>query len=246
MRPFLNEAYTLGTKFGQMQTGSTAAHVLSGHRIEALITLARMELQGIIEAVSQQAMRAVANGLLVDQKPQVITRQILNIIETVGRNRSNAMIELLTIRAHSEASLDIYEAAGLSSVGLLPESKAQAKVVSDAKAQQATKDAKKNAKGTGPGSRTSKSAVPSKSTISRIRRAELNIAKRLGENVNVRTAGDDDVCPVCEAISEEGPYSINMARGLIPAHPHCRCVFVPADDARFASDTLAPSELINA
>lgn len=245
LRPFLTEAYTLGTKFGQTQMASDKTHVLSGHRIEALITLARVELQGIMEAVSQQSMRAVANGLLTDARPAAITRQVLNVIETIGRNRSNAMIELLTVRAHAEASLDAYEAAGLSSVGLIPESRAQAKVVTDAKAQPKAKIKAKDAKRSGPGSR-SRTAVPSKSTINRIRRAELNVARRLGENVNVRTAGDDDVCPVCEAISEEGPYTINSARALIPAHVHCRCVFTPADDARFASDTRAIAELIDA
>jgi hypothetical protein len=169
----------------------------------------------------------------------------LNVIETIGRNRTNAMIELLVVRAHAEASLDIYEAAGIATVGLLPESRAQAKVVTDAQAQPKTSRKTKDAKRSGPGSR-SRAGVPSKSTIGRIRRAELNLARRLGENVNVRTAGDNDVCPVCEAISEEGPYSINTARGLIPAHPHCRCTFTPADDARFASDTLGASELIDA
>jgi hypothetical protein len=248
MRPFLNEAYAAGTKFGQMQMGSDKTHVLSGHRIEALITLARVELQGIDEAVSQQAIRAVANGLLTQATPAAIARQVLNVIETVGRNRSNAMIELLTVRAHAEASLDAYEAAGVSTVGLFPESRAQAKVVTDAKKAQPKETRKaKDAKRSGPGSRASRSATPSKSTINRIRRAELNVAERLGENVNVRTAGDNEVCPVCEAISEDGPYSINTARGLIPAHPHCRCTFTPADDGRFAQDdTRAVFELSDA
>jgi hypothetical protein len=246
MRPYLDQAYALGTTFGQRQANTIKNHMLAGHRSEALQTLARVELQGIIEAVSQQAVRVVANGLMTNARPMAITRQVLNVIETIGRNRSNAMIELLVIRAHAEASLDIYEAAGIATVGLLPESRAQAKVVTDAKAQPKTTDAKKNAKGTGPGSRTSKFKPPSQRTIQRIRAAELNTSRRLGENVNVRTAGDDDVCPVCEAISEDGPYSINTARGLIPAHPHCRCVFIPADDARFASDTLARGELVSA
>jgi hypothetical protein len=245
MRPFLEQAYATGTKFGQEQANTQKTHILAGHRLDALVSLARVELEGIIEAVSQQSIRVVANGLLTDQKPMTITRQVLNVIETVGRNRSNAMIELLVVRAHAEASLDIYEAAGIATVGLLPESRAQAKVVADAKAQPKAKTKTKDAKRTGPGSR-SRAATPSKSTINRIRRAELNIAKRLGENVNVRTAGDDDVCPVCEAISEDGPYSINAARGLIPAHPHCRCSFIPTDDARFASDTLARGELTSA
>lgn len=45
-----------------------------------------------------------------------------------------------------------------------------------------------------------------------------NKLNRLGL-VNVETAGDEKVCPQCEQIEEEGPYSIDEARTLIPAHP---------------------------
>lgn len=236
MRKYLNEAYSIGTQFGQAQAMTSIAHTLAGHREGALQALARVELQGIMEAVSQQAVRVVAQGLLTNKRAMPITRAVLNIIETVGRNRSNAMIELLVVRAHAEASLDIYEAAGIKAVGLIPESQAQAKVVTDAKAQSKATIKAKDARRSGPGARTTRSTVPSRSTIGRIRRAELATARRLGENVNVRTAGDYLVCPECEAISEEGPYAINIARGLIPAHSHCRCTFIPAHDARFAQD----------
>lgn len=236
MRRYLQEGYTAGQQFGMTQAKSNKEHKLAQHRTDALITLARVELQGVIEAVSQQALRAVSEGLLADAKPMAIVRRVLNVIEKIGVTRSTAMIELLVVRAHAEASLDVYEAAGIASVGLVPEAKA--KVVTDAttqqKAQVTAKDAKRKA---GPGSRSSRTQTPSRSTIGRIRRSELNIARRLGEHVNVRTAGDDDVCPTCEAISENGPYTINRARALIPAHPRCRCVFVPAFDKRFAEDT---------
>jgi hypothetical protein len=55
-----------------------------------------------------------------------------------------------------------------------------------------------------------------------------------GDFVNVLTAGDDLVCIVCEDISDEGPYPLDEAETLIPAHPNCRCAFVPAFDMRFA------------
>lgn len=44
--------------------------------------------------------------------------------------------------------------------------------------------------------------------------------------VEVVTAGDMRVCDKCDEIAEFGPYTINRARSLIPAHPNCRCAFV--------------------
>ena len=49
----------------------------------------------------------------------------------------------------------------------------------------------------------------------------------MGEFVNVLTAGDDKVCADCEDLAAEGPYSLFEAMGLLPAHPNCRCAFVP-------------------
>jgi hypothetical protein len=54
------------------------------------------------------------------------------------------------------------------------------------------------------------------------------------ELVNVLTAGDELVCEECDDIAAGGPYEIDEAHGLIPAHPNCRCAFVPAEDKRFA------------
>jgi len=59
-------------------------------------------------------------------------------------------------------------------------------------------------------------------------------AKQDEELYEVLTAGDDLVCQVCEDISADGPYDLEEARGLIPAHPNCRCAFVPFFDERFA------------
>jgi hypothetical protein len=53
--------------------------------------------------------------------------------------------------------------------------------------------------------------------------------------IDVLTAGDDDVCQICEDISDSGPYDLDEAESLIPAHPNCRCAFIPTDDERFAS-----------
>lgn len=50
---------------------------------------------------------------------------------------------------------------------------------------------------------------------------------RPGELVNIVTAGDDKVCPRCEALVERNPFTIEEARTELPHHPHCRCQVEP-------------------
>ena len=42
------------------------------------------------------------------------------------------------------------------------------------------------------------------------------------------TAGDDRVCPICESM-EGKVFKLDVAMGMIPAHPNCRCVAIPAE-----------------
>lgn len=44
----------------------------------------------------------------------------------------------------------------------------------------------------------------------------------------VSTAGDGRVCEECERLARNGPYTLQRARGMIPAHPRCRCAVLPA------------------
>lgn len=175
-------------------------------RIPPLQTLAHVELQGIAEAVSQQAVRVFTDGLLTRKKPAEISRDVQAIIDNVGVRRSHMLVSFMVVRAFSIATLDAFRAAGVSSVGTVAE---RVKTL-DSSPKVFTRDAKKKSK-------------------SRVKKPK---PKNL---VEVLTAGDNKVCQQCEDISEEGPYTLAEAEGLIPAHIHCRCAFVPWHDARFAS-----------
>jgi hypothetical protein len=232
MRPYLDRSYDMGVIFGNVQLKASLVPTDARHRKDSLFALAKMELQGIMDATSQQGTRVANLGIATQSTPMTIVRGVWEVIERTMVYRINAMISLLTVKAFGDGTLDVYEVGKVKNVGLIPEA-------ANAKAQSATTDAKKVAKTsrkTGPGSRVSRKKQPSTRTIQRIKRLETSLVRKLGENVNIRTAGDDDVCPVCEAISENGPYSINRARALIPAHPRCRCAFIPADDGRYATD----------
>jgi len=214
MKPLLDEAYAMGETFGQDRMQTTNRNPMAAQRLLTLQKLAFIEMQGIIEAASQQSVRAVANGLLHNRTPSQIS----------------ALADMLVVKSFNEAALDVYEAAGLTHVGVLAEMRARFMAV-DARAK-------------GPGSRISRTETPSKRTIQRIQKAARELERRLGRSVAIRTAGDDDVCPICEDIEEDGPYPIDTARSLIPAHPHCRCAFVPVMDRRYAEtdDSYNPDQ----
>lgn len=72
-------------------------------------------------------------------------------------------------------------------------------------------------------------------TIAAHAEATLNTYEDAGvEGVRVsaelQTAGDDAVCPECEALearTSSDPIPISEARGMVPVHPNCRCAWLP-------------------
>ena len=51
------------------------------------------------------------------------------------------------------------------------------------------------------------------------------------------TAGDERVCPLCNEL-EGVVMTIKEARGLIPRHPNCRCIWIPALKSQKRKDQL--------
>lgn len=52
--------------------------------------------------------------------------------------------------------------------------------------------------------------------------------EKVGVMVEWSTAGDDRVCDLCASM-DGTIYTIDEAEGKIPAHPNCRCAFIPAN-----------------
>jgi SPP1 gp7 family putative phage head morphogenesis protein len=55
--------------------------------------------------------------------------------------------------------------------------------------------------------------------------------EKLGVLAEWSTAGDSLVCPIC-ADMEGKEFTIDEARGLIPAHPNCRCAWIPSEQRK--------------
>lgn len=196
----------------------------AANSIAALQQLTMTELQGINEAVSQRLMRDTTDALLKTTTAKQVYVVLATDVDTIGRTRSRALVETMVAKAHSTGTLDQFEGAGVKQVGLVPES------VIKIKRDALTRDAPSARFGTGPGSNLFRTEVPSESTIRRIGKAQSKLEALFPSLVNIETAGDEDVCQECQDLEDEGPYSINEARSLIPAHPWCRCTFVPADE----------------
>lgn len=56
--------------------------------------------------------------------------------------------------------------------------------------------------------------------------------QEVGVQVEWATARDDKVCPYCESM-EGVVLEIDKAHNMIPAHPNCRCAFMPAGDVLY-------------
>lgn len=224
IRPYVQKAYDRGQAFASKNAKASPTAMTpqdEKERVDTLNSLTYSEMQGIAEAVSQQLVRIAADGILTKKSPAKMLAAMNVRLERTGVSRIKALADFTVTRTFNEATLDTYKLAGVESVGLVPERRKPKKVLGDA----IWRDARR---GTGAGSRISRAVVPSRSTVSRIRKSQARL-EAIGA-VNVQTAEDDDVCPICEDISENGPYGMDTARSLIPAHPYCRCVFIPVDE----------------
>lgn len=178
-------------------------------RDHLLTSAAVSEIQGVMEAVSQQSVRSVNTALISGAPPREAARAINQVIDEVGSFRGRAVASVTIVHAHATGTLDTFESLGVQRVGLEPESH-------HGLGDSLTHDAPRRKKA--PTARQQRIFTRREQKLSRLGR------------VNVETAGDEKVCPVCEDIAADGPYTIDAARGLIPAHPSCRCAFVPADE----------------
>lgn len=196
-------------------------------RVAALESAAAHELRGVAAAVAQQCVRTATAALLGGLRPARAAREMVSVVRSVGERRGSALTDYVVVRAFNSATLDQLRNLGHRVVGVVPE---HVRVVSTAHGRTVAKDSRAELLDARRRSKRS----PGARKLAQILKYEQSI-RSLGE-VNVLTAGDDKVCEICEGISEDGPYDIDRAEHLIPAHPHCRCAFVPVSDERYAGD----------
>ncbi len=122
----------------------------------------------------------------------------------------------MVVKAFAAATIEAFRARGVTHVGLVPET---VPVIHDA----ARKTPQKRHGKTG----RFVSFSPRASSYKQRKAEKAYKLLRELQEVNVMTAGDDHVCQQCEDIADQGPYELDTALSLVPAHVNCRCVFVP-------------------
>jgi hypothetical protein len=200
----------------------------------SVISLTASELSGIAAEVSRRATRAVHDGLAARRRPAQIAQDVASQIKAVGHRHSRDMASYMVVKAFNGAVLDELRRQGVRRVGIRAEKHRHPTRVGDAAREQPQKRHKKS------GRFVPYSKGPSGYRIRKATREKK--ALEAFNEVEVQTAGDDLVCPVCEEIAAEGPYGIDEAQSLIPAHPNCRCTFFPvASEARDANPYHEPA-----
>ena len=191
--------------------------------------LASREFAGIAAALVQQVSRQAAQAAIGRRKPQMLYRQVRPVLAKVGMARTKAAVNTLTVAVHNAGRLAQFRAAGITRVGIDPERLELRKPSRFLKHDHASvhlhdrRNERTRFNEPAPAGAAAKEA--------KVVEAEAQAAASEGIEsgfVNILTAGDDDVCLECEDLADDGPYEIDEAEILIPAHANCRCAFVPA------------------
>jgi hypothetical protein len=240
MHDLIERAVDRGLEQVEQELSTSLGH-LDAREVSRLHASATdVELRGIAGETERRVLRHVVRALETKASPEVLMREIRTTLEKITRLRLNLMINVGVVRAVNAGKLFGYEAEGIDQVGVDPEfvphtHHHDSMVVTDKKTTRAKRRARvaknkaRRKRGKSIEEQILEAAFPAFGTAMKV------IEKVEQETlVNILTAGDDKVCEECQDIAADGPYDLDTARGLIPAHPNCRCAFIPFGDNRFA------------
>jgi hypothetical protein len=115
---YVDQAWESGRQVAQTEVAQQPATQAS---VDHLAQLAKQELEGIIAVLVQQVSRAAANVLTRQLKPAPAWRVLATAFDKVTLGRLLAMCNVLIISAFNQAKIETYRSAGLSHVGIIPE-----------------------------------------------------------------------------------------------------------------------------
>ncbi len=198
---FIDLAWESGRQVAvsEVYSGGSVAAQTPGNP-QHLAQLAKQELEGIIAATVQQVSRAANSVLQLRLKPAPAWRVLAAAFDKVTLNRLMALCNVLIIAAFNQAKIDTYRAAGIDRVGIIPETEPEQ-----------------------PKKKVDPFIIGALKTAAVLALAKPVLLPQRQPLVGVQTAGDDRVCDKCDKVAAGSPYTLDVARDLLPLHPNCRC-----------------------
>lgn len=85
-------------------------------RVGLIYTRAFRDLEGITDEMDKQISRSLAQGIAEGRGPQQIARDLVKKVDDIGIVRARTLARTEVIAAHAEATLNMYEEAGIEGV----------------------------------------------------------------------------------------------------------------------------------
>jgi hypothetical protein len=120
VRDPINRAWAHGSEAAQDELEAKPL-VIPLRGAEHLVMLAQQELAGIRAATEQNVARVVSSVIVRKVKPTAAASAISAVFDKITRNRLVAMANTMVVRAHCQAKIGVYRAAGIQRVGTIPE-----------------------------------------------------------------------------------------------------------------------------
>jgi hypothetical protein len=165
---------------------------------------------------------AVRTGLLFPPHSTTASRIAKSVDAAMGDglHRTRLLAEHAVTQAYTQATLDALEARGVTHVGTRGEHCLRdAGLLDSWMADEARHTPQEQHPRSG---RYVTKAVHARETHRHIHTGRFT-RQDLPRELNWETRHDDRVCPACQEMAANSPYTIEQARGLIPLHPRCRC-----------------------
>ena len=117
-RTYIMRAWQAGEVKAIREIGAVAA---GPDRSDAIIALARVEIEGILSVTAQQITRQAASIIARSTRRHRALRQLFVAFDKVAQPRLVVMCDVLAIKAYNEAKLSTYVSNGVRRVGVQAE-----------------------------------------------------------------------------------------------------------------------------
>jgi hypothetical protein len=134
LRVYIQRASRAGVAAAALEVGVAADHVHGEPSGNALEELATIEIAGIAAAVVQQLSRAAELVVAKKMKPAKAYRCLAAVFDKVACERASMLADTAVVTAFIRAKLAVYQAVGITTVGIDPEMcpQARSRVTADA------------------------------------------------------------------------------------------------------------------